>query len=82
MRRGYMHYYPHHIGDFVRDTARLSDAQCMAYLRLIWAYYDTEKPLIDDAKALAFQVGSDAEIVHQILTHYFVKTPEGWRHTR
>jgi hypothetical protein len=47
-----MNYYQHHIGDFIRDTARLSDAQCMAYLRMIWLYYETELPLDNDADAI------------------------------
>jgi len=54
-----MHYYQHHIGDFIKATARLSDEQSMAYLRLIWMYYDRERPLPDDIEALAFQLGSD-----------------------
>jgi uncharacterized protein YdaU (DUF1376 family) len=66
-----MHYYQHHIGDFVRDTSRLTDSQCMAYLRLIWMYYDTEKPLPDDAEGLAFQVGASDQDVRLILKHYF-----------
>jgi uncharacterized protein YdaU (DUF1376 family) len=66
-----MHYYQHHIGDFVRDTSRLTDSQCMAYLRLIWMYYDTEKPLPDDPEGLAFQVGASDQDVRLILKHYF-----------
>jgi len=54
-----VHYYHHHIGDFVKATARLTDAQSMAYLRLIWMYYDRERPLPDDIEALAFQLGTD-----------------------
>lgn len=66
-----MYYYQHHIGDFIRDTARLNDAQCMAYLRLLWIYYDTEKPLSDDHEKLAFQIGANPSDVRQILDHYF-----------
>lgn len=66
-----MHYYPHHIGDFIRDTARLSDSQCMAYLRLIWIYYQQESPLPDEPEKLAFQIGSDAGTVRLILEHFF-----------
>jgi uncharacterized protein YdaU (DUF1376 family) len=43
----------------------------MAYLRLLWIYYDTEKPLIDDPELLAFQIGADEKDVRLILTHYF-----------
>ena len=77
-----MFYYSHHIGDFVRDTARLNDAQCMAYLRLIWAYYDTEKPLDSTPEKLAFQVGAKVEDIQQILDHFFVLQDGVYVHTR
>jgi uncharacterized protein YdaU (DUF1376 family) len=77
-----MHYYQHHIGDFVRDTSRLTDAQCMAYLRLIWMYYDTEKPLPDDPEGLAFQVGASDQDVRLILKHYFEIDGNLHRHKR
>jgi uncharacterized protein YdaU (DUF1376 family) len=77
-----MHYYPHHIGDFIADTARLSDSQCMAYLRLIWQYYDTEQPLLNDPDSLAFKIGSSAQDVALILKHYFVLDGDLWLHAR
>jgi uncharacterized protein YdaU (DUF1376 family) len=77
-----MHYYQHHIGDFVRDTARLTDSQSMAYLRLIWMYYDTEKPLPDDPEGLAFQVGASEQDVRLILKHYFEIDGDLYRHKR
>lgn len=77
-----MHYYQHHIGDFTRDTARLNDAQCMAYLRLIWSYYDTEQPLADDPEGLAFSIGASTSDVLQILKHYFVLEDGVWRNPR
>lgn len=77
-----MHYYQHHIGDFIRDTANLTDGQCVAYLRLIWRYYDTERPLEDDPEALAFAIGSDDQTVGRILRHYFKLDGGEWRHSR
>lgn len=77
-----MHYYPHHIGDFISDTARLTDSQCMAYLRLIWHYYDTEKPLQNDSESLAFIIGASVGDVNLILKHYFVLDGDFWRKTR
>ena len=77
-----MFYYSHHIGDFIRDTSRLNDAQCMAYLRLIWAYYDTEHPLDTTPEKLAFQVGADVEDVRQILEHYFLLEDGKYIHLR
>lgn len=78
-----MHYYQHHIGDFIKDTARLNDAQCMAYLRLIWLYYDTESPLNNDIDALAFEIGASASDVGQILKRFFFLHEDGlWHHPR
>jgi uncharacterized protein YdaU (DUF1376 family) len=67
-----MHYYRHHIGDFRRDTASLSDTDAMAYLKLLWMYYDTEQPLPADAKLLAFKIGSNADSVQLILDAFFI----------
>lgn len=77
-----MHYYQHHIGDFIRDTSRLSDDQCMAYLRMIWLYYESEQPLPNNPRSLAFRVGSSEEVVHLILESFFNLEDGAWRHTR
>lgn len=77
-----MHYYSHHIGDFVRDTSRLNDAQCMAYLRLMWLYYENEQPLQDDIKILAFKIGSDENTVSMLLQCYFYANAMRWHHKR
>lgn len=77
-----MHYYQHHIGDFIRDTANLTDSQVMAYLRLIWMYYDSEKPLPDNAKVLAFKIGSTEETVSLILEAFFAHEDGAWKHSR
>jgi len=77
-----MHYYQHHIGDFIKATARLSDTQSMAYLRLLWMYYDSEKPLKPDAKILAFQIGASVEETQLLLESFFWLAENGWHHTR
>ena len=77
-----MHYYQHHIGDFIKATARLSDSQTMAYLRLLWMYYDSEKPLKPDTKILAFQIGASLEDTQLLLDSYFVLCDDGWHQTR
>jgi uncharacterized protein YdaU (DUF1376 family) len=75
-------YYQHHIGDFIKATARLTDEQSMAYLRLIWRYYDQEGPLPDNVEALAFQLGTSEQIVRLLLVSYFKLEDGYWRHTR
>lgn len=77
-----MHYYQHHIGDFIKDTARLSDGQAMAYLRLIWRYYDQEAPIADEIDVVAFQLGVSESDVSLILRSFFVLQDDGWHQTR
>ena len=77
-----MHFYPHHIGDFQRDTASLSDSDTMAYLRLIWMYYDTELPLPADAKKLSFKIGSNPDSVQMILDTFFTLEGDVYRQKR
>ena len=77
-----MHYYKHHIGDFIRDTSRLSDEQCMAYMRIIWTYYESEQPLPNNPRALAFRIGASEEVVSLILDVFFKLEDGVWRHTR
>jgi uncharacterized protein YdaU (DUF1376 family) len=77
-----MHYYQHHIGDFIKATARLSDTQAMGYLRLLWMYYDSEKPLKPEVKVLAFQIGASVEETEMLLESFFWLAENGWHHTR
>jgi uncharacterized protein YdaU (DUF1376 family) len=77
-----MHYYQHHIGDFIKATARLSDSQAMGYLRLLWMYYDSEKPLNKDVEVLAFQIGATIEDTNLLLRSFFVYRETGWHQTR
>lgn len=77
-----MHYYQHHIGDFIKATARLSDSQTIGYLRLLWMYYDSEKPLNKDVEVLAFQIGSTIEDTELLLRSFFSLRETGWHQTR
>jgi uncharacterized protein YdaU (DUF1376 family) len=77
-----MHYYPHHIGDFIKDTAHLNDAQAMTYLRLMWRYYLDEQPLSGSIEDIAFAVRSDEQTVRLLLRHFFEQDVDKWRHTR
>ena len=77
-----MHYYQHHIGDFIKATARLTDSQCMTYLRLLWMYYDTEKPLSQDHDTLAFQLGVSPKDVGMVLNTFFYIKNNAWHHSR
>ena len=80
--RSKMHYYRHHIGDFLKDTGHLSNDQMGVYLRMLWRYYLDEKPLKDDCESIAFAMRSDAKTVGLILHHFFVLQDDGWHHKR
>jgi uncharacterized protein YdaU (DUF1376 family) len=77
-----MHYYRHHIGDFLKDTGHLSNDQMGVYLRMLWRYYLDEKPLKDDSESIAFAMRSDGKTVGLILHHFFVLQDDGWSHKR
>jgi uncharacterized protein YdaU (DUF1376 family) len=77
-----MHYYPHHIGDFIKDTANLNDHQLATYLRMIWAYYLAETPITGTLEDIAFAMRSDEKTVQLLLRHYFSEHEDGWRHKR
>jgi uncharacterized protein YdaU (DUF1376 family) len=77
-----MHYYQHHIGDFIKATARMTDGQTMAYLRMLWMYYDSERPLPDNSKILSFQLGASQEDVELLLITFFTLEDDGWHQSR
>jgi uncharacterized protein YdaU (DUF1376 family) len=79
-----MHYYQHHIGDFIKDTSFLTNEEIGIYMKLIWLYYDTEKPLTKDFSMLAIKVGArDKQIsVCAMLNMYFDEQEDGWHHSR
>lgn len=77
-----MHYYQHHIGDFVKDTSHLNDHQLATYLRMLWAYYSEEKPFDGDIEAIAFAMRSDEKTVRLLLKHFFKQHNDVWVHSR
>lgn len=77
-----MFSYHHHIGDFRRDTASLSDTDAMAYLKLLWMYYDTELPLPANPELLAFKIGSNPRSVQLILDAFFTLDKDVYRQKR
>jgi len=79
-----MHYYQHHIGDFIKDTSYLTNEEVGIYMKLLWLYYDTEKPLPKNLFVLSMKANArDSEsIVTGILNMFFIETDDGWHHTR
>jgi uncharacterized protein YdaU (DUF1376 family) len=81
-----MHYYQHHIGDFIKDTSFLTNEEIGIYLKLIWLYYDSEKPLPNNLFELGMKTGTrDNQIVLEgLLEMFFVLDEQNkcWNHTR
>ncbi len=81
-----MNYYPHHIGDYAKDTRHLSMIEDGAYRRLLDVYYSHEIPLPKDAVAVCRLVcarGRDEKAaVATILREFFKLGDDGWRHKR
>ena len=77
-----MHYYQHHIGDFMKDTGNLSNEQVGVYMKMLWLYYSSEKPFADAPDDIAFAVRSDEKTVQLLLRHYFTKDGDLWHHDR
>jgi uncharacterized protein YdaU (DUF1376 family) len=81
-----MNYYPHHIGDFDRATRHLTRIERSVYRDLIEVYYDTERPLTLDQKALCRLIiarsNEESTAVAQVLNEFFTETPTGWYHAR
>lgn len=76
-----MNFYPFHIGDYLSHTSHLSDAEDLAYRRMLDLYYQTEQPF-SDAQYVARRVRSDIETVHILLEEFFVERADGWHHLR
>jgi uncharacterized protein YdaU (DUF1376 family) len=79
-----MHYYQHHIGDFIKDTSFLTNEEVGIYLKLIWLYYDTEQPLENDLFTLSMKTNArkNEVAVQGILNMYFELIDGKWHHTR
>lgn len=76
-----MNFYPFHIGDYISHTSHLSDAEDLAYRRMIDLYYQTEQPF-SDPKFIARKVKSTVEIVETLLSEFFVLESDGSWHSK
>jgi uncharacterized protein YdaU (DUF1376 family) len=54
----------------------------MAYMRLIWIYYESEQPLPDNKRMLSFKVGADEPTIELILESFFRLEGDGWHQKR
>jgi len=75
-------WFKFHIGEYLKETARLADAEDLAYRRLLDLCYMTEKPLPLDAGRLAQRIGLDEDVVAPVLREFFQKTDKGYINAR
>lgn len=81
-----MNYYPHHIGDYRRDTAHLSLLEHGVYRQLIDWYYLDESPIPAETqqvmRRLSAKTQEEQNAVICVLNDFFEKTETGFRHER
>jgi len=81
-----MFSYQHHIGDFNKATRHLTRVERSIYRDMLDLYYETEKPLPDDIKAICRLViardNEEVTAVEQMLNEFFHKNCDGWAHVR
>jgi uncharacterized protein YdaU (DUF1376 family) len=79
-------WFPFYLADYVADTGQLSLAEHGAYLMLMAHYYNTGKPLPANASVLhrvcRAQTDLEQEAVAVVLTAYFKRDGELYRHSR
>ena len=77
-----MIWYKFHLGDYITHTTHLSDAEDLAYRRLLDLYYMSEAPIPLDASLVARKIRLDLDITESVLGEFFEKTEEGYRNSR
>lgn len=77
-----MIWYKFHIGDYITHTLHLSDAEDLAYRRLLDLYYISERPIPLDTDAVSRRIRIDLDITEAVLAEFFERTDEGFKNTR
>lgn len=63
-------------------TAHLTLEEDATYRRALDHYYDTEAPLAFDKQTLSKRLRVSEQTLSNVLSEFFIDTPEGWRHKR
>jgi uncharacterized protein YdaU (DUF1376 family) len=77
-----MIWYKFHIGDYITHTKHISDAEDLAYRRLLDLYYMSEKPIALDVKLVARKIGMEIEETESVLVEFFDKQDDGYHNNR
>ena len=77
-----MHYFQFNIKSYQSATPHLSNAEDLAYRRLLEHYYDTERPIkATDNPALCRRLRVALPELELVLQEFFDLTDEGWRNS-
>ena len=81
-----MHFYPHNIGDYRKDTSHLTLLEHGIYRQLLDSYYLDEAPLSNDLAKLmrshSVRSAEEQQSLQNVLTDFFELTEEGYIHKR
>lgn len=77
-----MIWYKFHIGDYLTHTVHLSDAEDLAYRRLLDLYYMSEKMIPLDTDSVARKIRLDLDITESVLKEFFEHTENGYINSR
>ena len=77
-----MIWYKFYLGDYITHTTHLSDAEDLAYRRLLDLYYISEKPIPLDTESVARKIRLDLDITESVLGEFFDKGVDGYRNNR
>ena len=77
-----MIWYKFHIGDYLTHTVHLSDAEDLAYRRLLDLYYMSEKEIPLDTESVARKIRLDLDITESVLNEFFERTETGYFNNR
>jgi uncharacterized protein YdaU (DUF1376 family) len=76
-----MNFYPFHIGDYISHTNHLSDAEDLAYRRMIDLYYHSEQPF-NDSSTVARRIRTTVEVVETVLHEFFTFEDDNCWHNK
>jgi uncharacterized protein YdaU (DUF1376 family) len=71
-------WYKFHLGDYITHTTHLSDAEDLAYRRLLDLYYMSETEIPLNTELVARKIRLDLDITESVLGEFFEKTETGY----
>jgi uncharacterized protein YdaU (DUF1376 family) len=75
-------WYKFHLGDYITHTTHLSDAEDLAYRRLLDLYYMSEKQIPLNTESVSRKIRIDLDITESVLGEFFERTETGYFNNR